>query len=66
MAAERAAFARMVDGADEREWRLERLRLLMDNTRLREVLNDIAMGVNGFGVLSKDNMRRRALKAVRN
>ena len=48
-----------------KEQYLERLALKKEITRLREALEDIAIGVYELGPLSKDNMIRRALAALK-
>ncbi len=60
-AAERLEFHRSVWGGDDPE--VVYLKLYIAS--LREALGDIAVGVHGLGVLSKDNMRRRAIEALR-
>ena len=59
--AERVEFHRMVWGGPDPEI----IQLKYDIASLREALSDIAVGVYGQGVLSKDSMRRRALEALR-
>jgi hypothetical protein len=48
----------------DKERYLERLALKKEITRLREALDDIALGVYELGPLSKDNMICRALAAL--
>jgi hypothetical protein len=44
---------------------LQTLDLLREICALREALEDIAIGIHDLGILSKDNMRRRALEALK-